>query len=130
MVGGIAFGSVRWRRSLQARYRALFLLLAVATLPLVWCGSIPSGLFLSFVAGLPLAALISCQYSLIADAAPVGALTEAFAWNTAAAFGALAAGSAAGGWLVSQHGLEVSFALASGTACAAWAFSALVQPSY
>jgi MFS family permease len=129
MLGGIAFGTVSWRVPVEARYRVLFLMLAAATLPLVWSRSIPAGLVFSLIAGLPLAALIGCQYSLVADAAPRGALTEAFAWNSAAAFGALAAGSAVGGWLVKQYGLGASFAIAAVTAGVAWAVASMVRPA-
>ena len=128
MIGGVAFGSVRWKLPLEARYRVLLLLLAAATVPLVWCRSIPSGLVFGLAAGLPLAALISCQYSLVAGAAPAGALTEAFAWNSAAAFGSLAAGSAVGGWLVAQYGLGWSFGIAAVTAVGAWVLAAGVRP--
>jgi MFS family permease len=127
MLGGIAFGSVRWKLPVEARYRALLLLLAAATVPLVWCRTIPSGVVFSLLAGLPLAALISCQYTLVAGAAPAGALTEAFAWNSAAAFGALAMGSAVGGWLVKQYGLGASFAIAALTAAAASVIAVMVR---
>jgi MFS family permease len=119
LLGAIAFGSVRWRAPLVTRYWALYVLLACTTVPLVWCRSIAPALVFAVVAGLPLAALISCQYTLVSEAAPPGAMTEAFAWNTAAAFGALAAGSAAGGWLIKEHGLAAAFAVAAVTALVA-----------
>ena len=119
MLGGIAFGAVRWRSPIATRYAALYLLLGCATVPLIWCRSMPSGLVFSLVAGLPLAALIGCQYTLVGEAAPAGTLTEAFAWNSAAAFGALAGGSAVGGWLVNHYGLAPAFTVAALTAVAA-----------
>jgi hypothetical protein len=54
------------------RYAALYLLLGCATVPLIWCRSIPSGLVFSLVAGLRLAALIGCQYILVGEATPAG----------------------------------------------------------
>ena len=119
MLGGIAFGAVRWRSPIATRYAALYLLLGCATVPLIWCRSMPSGLVFSLVAGLPLAALIGCQYTLVGEAAPAGTITEAFAWNSAAAFGALAGGSAVGGWLVNHYGLAPAFTVAALTAVAA-----------
>jgi predicted MFS family arabinose efflux permease len=123
LTGAIAFGAVRWHASIERRYAALYLVMAAATLPLIGSRSIASGIVCAFVCGLPLAALISCQYTLVSGAAPRGALTEAFAWNTAAAFGALAAGSAAGGWTVKQYGLGSSFAVAAATGLGAAALS-------
>jgi MFS family permease len=107
------------------RYWVLYVLVGAATVPLVWCRSIASGIVCAFVAGLPLAALISCQYTLVSRTAPRGMLTEAFAWNAAAAFGALSAGSAAGGWIINQYGLGWAFALAALTAVAAGAMAVL-----
>ena len=124
MLGGVAFGAVRWRSPLATRYAVLFALLAAATVPLIWCRSIPSGLAFSLVAGLPLAALIGCQYTLVGEAAPAGTITEAFAWNSAAAFSALAAGSVVGGWLVNHYGLAPAFTVATLTAAAAGAAAA------
>jgi MFS family permease len=112
MLGAIAFGAIRWRVRVATRYWMLYVVLAALTLPLVWCRSIPSGIGFAFVAGLPLAALIGYQYTLVSSAAPRGTLTEAFAWNSAAAFGALASGSALGGWMIKQYGLGAAFAVA------------------
>jgi len=112
MLGAIAFGAVHWRVPLETRYWALFLVMAASTVPLIASRSVPSGILCAFLAGLPLAALISCQYTLVSAAAPRGMLTEAFAWNSAAAFGALAAGSALGGWLINQFGLGWAFGVA------------------
>jgi MFS family permease len=113
MLGAIGFGSIRWGVPLATRYWALYALVAIATVPLVWCRSIGAGVALALAAGLPLAALISCQYTLVSEAAPPGMMTEAFAWNSAAAFGALAGGSAAGGWLINERGLGTAFAVAA-----------------
>jgi MFS family permease len=115
IVGGIAFGSIHWASSIVHRYCALCLLVAAATVPLIWSHSILAGAISSLVAGLPLAALIACQYTLVAEMAPGGTITEAFAWNSAAAFGAVAAGAAIGGWLVKQHGLGLAFGVAVAT---------------
>lgn len=112
MLGALAFGAVHWRVPLETRYWTLFLVMAALTLPLVASRSVAIGVLCAFLAGLPLAALISCQYTLVSGAAPHGTLTEAFAWNSAAAFGALAAGSALGGWLINQFGLGWSFIVA------------------
>ncbi len=113
MIGGFVYGSIRWPVPIEARYWMLLALVACTTAPLIWSGSIPSALVSSVVAGLPLAALLACQYTLIGAAAPPGTLTESFAWNTASAFAALAGGEALGGWLVKWYGLEVAFASAA-----------------
>jgi MFS family permease len=113
MLGAIAFGAVHWRSSLERRYTALYLATAAATAPLILSGAVPSGIVCAFVCGLPLAALVSVQYTLVSHAAPSGTLTEAFGWNAAAAFGSLATGSAVGGWLINRFGMHWSFAVAA-----------------
>jgi MFS family permease len=113
LLGGVCFGAVHWRSPVGTRYVGLYAVLAAVTLPLAAAHSVPAGIVLALLAGLPLAALISCQYTLVSAAAPGGAITEAFAWNSAAAFGALSAGAALGGWLVKEHGLGWAFVAAA-----------------
>jgi len=112
LIGGIGFGAIQWRSSIATRYAVLYVLLAVLCVPLVFARSIPVAIVCVLCAGLPLAPLIGCQYSLVSAAAPAGTATEAFAWTAAAAFGAASAGSAIGGWLIKQNGLTWAFAAA------------------
>jgi MFS family permease len=128
MLGAIGFGAVRWHASLERRYAALFLVMAATTVPLIFCSSVASGIVGAFVCGLPLAAMISVQYTLVSEAAPAGTLTEAFGWNAAAAFGTIAAGAAAGGWLINQYGLHWSFAVATVTGLFATAIAVRLKP--
>jgi MFS family permease len=66
---------------------------------------------LTVLAGLCLAPMISCQFSLVGALAPEGTVTEAFTWHRAATVAGMAGGSALGGSLIDAHGPSGAFAL-------------------
>jgi len=113
VVGGLVYGARRWRASIDVRYAALLLMLALLLIPLTLAHSLDAGIVLSFVGGLALTAALSCQNTLVGIAAPAGAVTEAFTWTTAAMFAGVAAGSTAAGALVDAAGTGAPFAAAS-----------------
>jgi predicted MFS family arabinose efflux permease len=88
--------------------------------PLVTVGSLPVAALLSAVAGMGVAPMLSCEFSLMAALAPAGSPTEAFSWHRAATVGGIALGSALGGALVDAAGPGAAFALGcTGAALAA-----------
>ena len=111
MIGGLWFGSRTWRSSLPARYRALFIAAILFTAPLVLARSIPEGVFGALLAGLTIAPLFSTQYAMVSRAVRPGTETEAFTWVTAALVTGIAAGSAAGGAVISSGGVAAPFIL-------------------
>jgi hypothetical protein len=116
MCGGIIYGARSWGRSLSTRHERLLLGLVVLLLPLPLANSLGAAIPLSALAGLALAPVFSCQYSLVGALAPRGSIAEAFTWHVAALVAGIAVGSALSGALVDQVGIRGSFAL--GCLCA------------
>jgi MFS family permease len=114
MAGGLWYGSRSWRTALSARYGTLLLAAVVCTAPLIVVRSLPAALLSSVLAGVTIAPVFSCQYALVGHAVSPGTETEAFTWASAALVGGIAAGSAAGGGLVSAAGVSAPFVLACG----------------
>ncbi|MFL5859566.1 MAG: MFS transporter [Solirubrobacteraceae bacterium] len=121
MIGGLWYGARSWSASLAARYRMLLLTGVVCTAPLIAARTIPEGLVGSFLAGLTIAPVFSCQYALVGRAVSAGVETEAFTWVSSALIGGLAVGSALGGVAVAGGGVSAPFALG----CAALALAGL-----
>jgi MFS family permease len=111
MIGGLWFGARSWRSSLPTRYRALFIAAIAFTSPLIVARSIPEGVLGALLAGLTIAPLFSTQYSMVSRAVTPGTETEAFTWVTAALVTGIAAGSAAGGAVISSGGVGAPFIL-------------------
>jgi MFS family permease len=74
-----------------------------------------------FAAGATIAPTYASVYALVEDAAPAGAVTEAFAWLATAVQVGTAAGAAAGGALVAVDGPAAAFGLAAAAGVAALA---------
>jgi MFS family permease len=120
MAGGLWYGSRTWQSSLTHRYRVLLGLAVLCTLPLIAARSIPAGLVCSLLAGVTIAPVFSCQYSLVGRAVSAGTETEAFTWVSAALIGGLAAGEAIGGAVIAPAGVGAPFAISCiATLCAA-----------
>ena len=94
---------------------AILGLLAAGHLALAGAAGSVAGLAVVLaVAGAAIAPTFSIVYAMVERAAPVGTLTEAFAWlATALAIGS-AMGSALGGALADRAGPPAAFALAGG----------------
>jgi len=112
MAGGLSYGARVWSSPLSSRYRLLLALAVVCTAPLIAARSIAAGLVCSFLAGLTIAPVFSCQYALVGHAATQGSETEAFTWVAAALIGGIAAGSAAGGAVIGAAGVSGPFVVA------------------
>ena len=112
MTGGLWYGAHAWRTPLATRYQRLLLGLVVCTAPLIAASSIPGGVLCSFLAGLAIAPVFSCQYALVGRSVTAGSETEAFTWVSAALIGGLAAGSAIGGAVIGAGGISAPFVFA------------------
>jgi len=113
LAGGLIIGL---RSGIDDRTRVLLfstVLPAALALPLL-ADSIPAMCALMFGAGLPIAPLIAGAYGLVERVAPEGTHAETFAWIAAAITSGIALGTAAGGWIVDQHGVRL--AILSGVA--------------
>jgi MFS family permease len=114
VAGGVWYGSRHWSSSLQRRHGALLLGLAALTVPMIVAARSPaSAIALSLLAGVAWSPVLSCQYALVAELAPSGAVTSAFTWSTAVVVAGIAAGSALAGALVDATSGHWALALAA-----------------
>ncbi len=111
MAGGLAYSAVGWRGAVGLRYVTLLAAMASGVAPLIAVHALGAAYPLSALAGLALAPLISCQFSLVGALAPGGAATEAFTWHRGATIAGMAVGSTLGGSLVDANGARGAFAL-------------------
>jgi MFS family permease len=116
MAGGIAYSSARWRASLGSRYASLVLVDCLCTVPLVAANSIGVAAVCSFIAGLGIAPMFSCQSSLVGHVVLPGTEHEAFSWTFSGLVGGVAAGSALGGVVIGPFGVKAPFIIACGAA--------------
>ena len=110
LVGGLVIGL---RHAVEDRNRVLVftaLLPVGLALPLL-ADSISVLCALVFVAGLPIAPLVTGAYGLVDRIAPPGTHAETFAWIGTAISSGIAGGTAVGGWLVDSHGVRTSIAV-------------------
>lgn len=119
MLGGLLYASRSWTASVASRYAVVLTFAGLAMAPLAAADSLVAGILLSAIAGLGVAPMLSCQFSLVGALAPAGSTTEAFTWHRAATVGGIAAGTALGGALVEAAGVSTAFALGCGGAALA-----------
>ncbi|MEV7026411.1 MFS transporter [Kitasatospora sp. NPDC093558] len=80
LLGALAYGAVKWRSGTATRTWVMALVMAASYLPLVVLpGPYPMAA-LAFVSGIVLAPLLAAAFVLVAELAPTGTVTEAFAW--------------------------------------------------
>jgi len=111
MAGGLVYSAASWRRPIGLRYMALLLAMAAGVAPLIATHALAAAYPLSALAGLGVAPMLSCQFSLVGALAPAGTATEAFTWHRGATIAGMAIGSTVGGSLVDSHGAGGTFAL-------------------
>ena len=111
MAGGLAYSAASWRGPLGLRYVGLLAAMAAGVAPLIAAHALALAYPLSALAGLGVAPMLSCQFSLVGALAPTGAATEAFTWHRGATIAGMAVGSILGGSLIDAHGPGGAFAL-------------------
>jgi len=116
MLGGLWYGARRWSGPLDRRYVALFALFGAGLAPLAAADSIPAMVGLMALAGLAIAPVAACIYTLTADVALPGTSTEAFTWLSTSFLGGTAAGAALGGVVIDAAGVRAALLGASGSA--------------
>ncbi|MEV6971851.1 MFS transporter [Kitasatospora sp. NPDC093806] len=80
LLGALGYGAVKWRSSTASRTWVMALGMAVSYLPLVLVPGPAAMAALAFLSGIALAPLLAAAFVLVAELAPVGTVTEAFAW--------------------------------------------------
>jgi MFS family permease len=128
MAGGLLYGARTWSLSLRGRYRVLLAVAVAFSAPLILARSIPAGLVCSFLSGLTIAPVFSCQYALIGQLVTPGSETEAFTWFSGALVTGIGAGTALGGAIIRPGGVGAPFVLSClagvlAAGCALWVSS-------
>ncbi|MFG2820756.1 MFS transporter [Kitasatospora sp. NPDC048365] len=100
LLGALLYGAARWRATTATRTWVLALGMAVSYLPLVLLPGPGPMAALAFLSGIGLAPLLAAAFVLVAELAPTGTVTEAFAWLVTLFAGGNAAGYAVSGMLV------------------------------
>ncbi|WP_063771128.1 MFS transporter [Streptacidiphilus neutrinimicus] len=119
LLGALAYGAVRWKAPTATRTWAMAAGMAVCYLPLL---AVPGPLGMSGAAalsGLGLAPLLAAAFVLIAELAPAGTTTEAFAWLVTVFSTGNALGSAASGAVVGNSLRTAALVACAGIACGA-----------
>jgi MFS family permease len=119
LLGALAYGAVRWKAPTATRTWAMAAGMAVCYLPLL---AVPGPLGMSGAAalsGLGLAPLLAAAFVLIAELAPAGTTTEAFAWLVTVFSTGNALGSAASGAVVGHSLHAAALVACAGIACGA-----------
>jgi MFS family permease len=106
LIGGLTYGARSWPGEPAARLPLLFGLLALGYWPLLAAPAPVSMTALSVLSGLFLAPVLACAFVVIGQTAPVGTVTEGFAWVITTFIVGSAAGSALAGPLLEQAGLR------------------------
>ena len=113
LLGALAYGAIRWTAPTSTRTWALAGGMAVCYLPLLLVPGPGAMGVAAFVSGLGLAPLLAAAFVLIAELAPTGTTTEAFAWLVTLFATGNALGSAVSGAVVADS-LRTSAAIAVG----------------
>nr|WP_254897910.1 hypothetical protein [Kitasatospora sp. NA04385] len=100
LLGALAYGAARWRADTATRTWVLALGMAACYLPLLLLPGPWPMAALALVSGLGLAPLLAAAFVLVAELAPTGTVTEAFAWLVTLFATGNAAGYAVSGALV------------------------------
>jgi MFS family permease len=116
-LGGLWFGSRRWRGPTIYRYLGAIVLLAACVFLLATAGNVVLLAGFLVLMGLPIAPMIACRYRLLDQAAPKGRENEAFMWISTSEAAGVAAGQACAGLVVERLGIPPTF-LAAGAAAA------------
>jgi len=114
LLGALAYGAVRWRSSTATRTWVLALAMAVSFLPLLLLPGPGPMTALALLSGIGLAPLLAAAFVLVAELAPTGTVTEAFAWLITLFATGNAAGYAVSGALVSDSLRSVALCAVGG----------------
>ena len=116
MLGGLWFGTRKQRSGAGRRYVMLMCANVIFLMPYLAAGSILVCAFCSVSAGLAIAPIFSCQYSVAGRVIHAGTENEAFSWILSGLIAGAAAGSALSGVAIGAVGSKGPFALACSSA--------------
>lgn len=128
IAGGLAYGALAPAAAPARQLSWLMAALATgAVLPLLAPGPVALGLLL-LVYGTTIAPWSACNAVLLGAAAPVGTVTEAFAWSSSAIFAGASLGNVLAGLVVEHAGARSGLGLTAASGLLALAASRLGAP--
>jgi MFS family permease len=110
-VGGLLYGARTWRHAPDIQIGRVALVCAAGFLPAAAAPNLWALAPMCVIAGLAIAPLLSLVYTLIGELAPVGMVTEAFAWLNVAFPIGIGAGAALSGVVADGPGARTAMAL-------------------
>lgn len=126
LLGGLWFGTRRWKASLPRQAQLAIGFMALAIIPGLIEYSIAVSIAAAFVAGVAIAPSLITQFSLAERLVASDRITEGITWAMSGITLGFAAGSALSGALIDAWGVRAGFAVALGGAVIAfvlaWAF--------
>jgi MFS family permease len=109
ILGGLVYGGLHLRSTASRQLPVLVVAVGVgAFLPALAPGLVLLAALL-VLSGTTIAPFSACNSVLLSAAAPLGTVTEAFAWNGSMIFGGAAGGTALAGVLVDSYGARAAF---------------------
>ncbi|MFF5726803.1 MFS transporter [[Kitasatospora] papulosa] len=129
LIGGLFYGARQWRADSSQQLTLLLLGTFLSYLPLILVPRPVIAGMLIFCAGLFLAPVLTCGFSIIGEVAPPGTATEAFAWMVTAVLTGNALGTSAAGAAEQHIGIWASFLVISAAGALAYATAALFRRS-
>jgi predicted MFS family arabinose efflux permease len=125
MAGGLLYGSRDWSGRVELRAMGCLALFGAALVLLAAAPGLIVLALLMIPLGVPLSPWLGSLSASVQCAVPAASSTEAFAWTFAAVTVAMAGGSAFGGMIIQEAGVDAAFLAAGGIGLAGAAFGAL-----
>ncbi len=125
LIAGLVTGALRWRSSVQTRYRLGALGMAAAMWPLPFVGNVSALAAALFLGGFAVSPTLVASMTLIEVNVPAGRLTEGITWLSSGIGLGIAPGAAVAGHLVDGYGASTAYwvPVVSGIGAAAVAWS-------
>jgi predicted MFS family arabinose efflux permease len=125
MVGGLVFGSRRWRRPLPAQLVVLTGVMCLVLIPAPFVRTVPALAVSAAIAGAAVAPSLIALFSLSERLVPPRLLTEGLTWTNSGLVVGFAAGTTIGGAMIDAHGTSWAFVLPCLSAATSFVTAAL-----
>lgn len=109
MLSGLVYGAVQWRSRSERRFRAVVVLFALLTAPMLLPLGVPMLAVAFLLAGVAIAPVLATGALLVESLVPPGRLTEGLAWTGTALSVTYALSSALAGLLIDGIGPHAGF---------------------
>lgn len=112
LVAALAYGARDWRSPPERRFAFAVAWLFLGTVQILLSGNVPLMALSVTLAGIAIAPSAIAASTLVEALVPRSALTEGFAWFSAATVVGVAIGASAAGWIVDLYGARPAFFVA------------------